>query len=179
MPNKNRNSEHMRGKWSQDQLTAALEAIQNGTSLRQASIKNNISRKTLERRFKSGNAIKNRMGPTCTIGFLFTRDDLRTLAYNFVNQLKIKHKFNNDIEKAGYDWFYSFLFRHPDISVRKSESLSLARSLYISRQKNWFLNLSDASIPSDTHFLQLRENFALPCSNRKKITFELIKNIEH
>jgi len=32
MPNKNRNSKHTRGKWSQDQLTAALEAIKKSTS---------------------------------------------------------------------------------------------------------------------------------------------------
>jgi len=36
MPNKNRNPEHTRGKWSQDQLTAALEAIKKGTSIHQA-----------------------------------------------------------------------------------------------------------------------------------------------
>jgi len=153
MPNKNRNPEHTRGKWSQDQLTAALEAIKKGTSIRQASIENGIPRKTLERRFKSGNVTKDRMGPTCTLGkkneekmvqhikimqkhgFPFTRDDLRALAYNFANQLKIKHRFNNDTQKAGYEWLYSFLSRHPDISVRKSEGLSLARSLSMNRQK--------------------------------------------
>lgn len=95
MPNKSKNLEHMRGKWSQNQLTAALEAIQKGISVRQASIENNIPRKTLERRFKSGNATKDRMGPSCTLGkkneekmvqhiktmqkhgFPFTRDDLK------------------------------------------------------------------------------------------------------
>jgi len=68
MPNKNRNPKHTRGKWSQDQLTAALEAIKKSTSIRQASIKNGIPRKTLERRFKSGNITKDRMRPTCTLG---------------------------------------------------------------------------------------------------------------
>jgi len=51
------------------------------------------------------------------------------LAYNFANQLKIKHIFNNDTQKAGYEWLYSFLSRHPDIFICKSEGLSLARSL--------------------------------------------------
>jgi len=67
--------------------------------------------------------------------FSFIRDDLRALAYNFANQLKIKHRFNNDTQKARYEWFYSFLSRHPDISVRKSEGLFLARSLSMNRQK--------------------------------------------
>lgn len=153
MPNKNKGANHVRGKWSQEQLTAALEVIQKGTSVRQASIENGIPRKTLEKRFKSGKVTKDKMGPTCTLGkkneesmvnhikamqkhgFPLTRDDLRTLAYNFANQLKIKHRFNNDTQKAGYEWLYSFLSRHPDISIRKSESLSLARSLSMNKQK--------------------------------------------
>jgi len=70
MPNKNRNSKHTRGKWSQDQLTAALEAIKKSTSIHQASIENGVPRTTLERKFKSDNVTKDRMGPThtCTLG---------------------------------------------------------------------------------------------------------------
>lgn len=119
----------------------------------QASIENGVPRKTLERRFKSGNTTKGGMGPTCSLGmkneermvhhiktmqkhgFPLTRNDLRSLTYNFANQPKIKHKFNNNTQKAGYEWLYSFLSRHPNVSVRKSESLSLARSLCMNREK--------------------------------------------
>ena len=67
--------------------------------------------------------------------FPLIRDDLCTLIYNFVNQLKIKHRFNNDTQKAGYNRLYSFLSRHPDVSVHKSEGLILARNLCMNRQR--------------------------------------------
>ncbi|KAL6258256.1 hypothetical protein P5V15_010189 [Pogonomyrmex californicus] len=150
MPNKSRNSEHMRGKWSQDQLTAALEVIQKGISKRQASIENNIPRKTLERRFKSGNneeRILRHIKIMQKHSFSFTRDDFRTLAYNFTNQLKIKHRFNNDTEKADMT---SFIHFYLDILifviVRKSKSLSLARSLYLTlkRQNDEIVHLTSS-----------------------------------
>ena len=56
MPNKNNNPGHMRG-WSQNQLSAVLEVIQRGISIHQASIQNDISKKTLERRFKFDNVL--------------------------------------------------------------------------------------------------------------------------
>lgn len=69
MPNKNRNLHYaVRGKWSQNQLTAAVEAIQKGISVRQASIQTGVPRKTLERRFKSGKVIRDKMGPSYIFG---------------------------------------------------------------------------------------------------------------
>ncbi|KAJ8881381.1 hypothetical protein PR048_017862 [Dryococelus australis] len=59
-------------------------------------------------------------------GFPLTRDDVRSLVYNFATQSGILHRFNNDNEKAVYDWLQLFLSRNPDISVRKSEGVSLA-----------------------------------------------------
>lgn len=35
--------------------------------------------------------------------------------------------FNNKKGKAGYNWLQLFLFRHPDLSLRKPESISLAK----------------------------------------------------
>lgn len=60
-------------------------------------------------------------------GFPLTRDCVRSLAYEFAVQLGLKHKFNDEKRKAGYDWLQLFLSRHPDLSVRKSEGVSLAR----------------------------------------------------
>ncbi|XP_064482894.1 tigger transposable element-derived protein 6-like [Ornithodoros turicata] len=40
----------------------------------------------------------------------------------------IKNSFNKSKREAGKDWFQSFLRRHPDLSIRKSEGLSLARA---------------------------------------------------
>ncbi|CAF4927427.1 unnamed protein product [Pieris macdunnoughi] len=61
-------------------------------------------------------------------GFPLTIDDLRTISFKFAEQLAIKHIFNIGSEKAGYDWVHMFLKRNSDISLRKSEGVSYARS---------------------------------------------------
>jgi len=48
---------------------------------------------------------------------------------------------------AGYEWFYSFLKRHPDIGIRKPEPLSIARAMGMNQTvvTKWFDEL-EASI---------------------------------
>ena len=122
-----------------------MAAIQNNQmSVRLATVSFGIPKKTLERRVKSSN--KTKLGPHSVFGsaheqrlvrhikemqksgFPLTRDDLRSMAYKCAVQLGIKHRFNKEDEKAGYVWLQSFLTRHSDISIRKAEGLSLARS---------------------------------------------------
>ena len=55
--------------------------------------------------------------------------------YAFAVQLGIKHKFNCRTEKAGYDWFHSFLSRNPEITIRKSEGVSIARSAAMNKDE--------------------------------------------
>lgn len=155
MPNKYiRKSVQTRGTWSQHDLSEAIKSVVNGnSSVRRASAEFNIPRKTLERRIKTGNSQKGNMGPSSVFGienerrlsrhilsmqnrgFPLTRDDLRSIAYQFAQQLQIKHKFNNETEKAGYDWLSLFLSRHPEISVRKSEGVSIARATAMNRNE--------------------------------------------
>lgn len=148
-----RKKDSNRGSWTSENLSNAIEAIRNGLSIRKASIEHGVPRKTLERRFKSGNITKGTMGKQCILGnenetklaqhikkcqkhgFPMTRDDLRTVAYKFANQLGIKHSFNDDEQKAGYDWLQLFLSRHPDLSIRKAEGLSMARSLALNKEE--------------------------------------------
>jgi hypothetical protein len=42
-------------------------------------------------------------------------------------KLGLQGNFNEDKKVAGYDWFWSFMQRHPDLSVRQAEGLSTAR----------------------------------------------------
>lgn len=155
MPNKyTRKSVHTRGNWSQEDLTNAISSIVNeNMAIRRASIEFKIPRKTLERRIKTGNHQKGNMGPSCIFGkenedrlsrhilimqrrgFPLTRDDLRTIAYQFAQQLNIKHRFNSQVEKAGYDWLSLFLSRHPEVSIRKSEGVSIARTMAMNRKE--------------------------------------------
>lgn len=66
-------------------------------------------------------------------GFPLTIDDKRKIAFSSAEQLHIKHRFNQNSEKAGYDWLQLFLKRNPDITLRKSEGVSYARSQSMNR----------------------------------------------
>ena len=63
------------------------------------------------------------------------RDDLIKTAFKFAEQLGVKHRFNMSTEKAGYDWVQMFLKRNSDISLRKSEGVSYARSQGINKME--------------------------------------------
>lgn len=152
-----------RGSWKEEDLKNAINKVNNdGYSVRKASMEFNIPRKTLERKLKTGCDSKIPMGPSSCLGtanelrlvrhikkmqahgFPLTRDCVRSLAYDFAVQLGLKHKFNNEKGKAGYDWLQLFLSRHPDLSVRKSEGVSLARVQGMNRDevKEYFNLLS-------------------------------------
>lgn len=120
-----------RGNWTQDQLSNAIIF--------------NIPSKTLKRRLKKINPSKGHLGPGTTfgfenerrlcrqpqkmqsMGFPLTRSDLRTMVFKFAQQLNLKHKFNTEKQKAGYDFVTGFLERNQDIKIRKSEGISIAR----------------------------------------------------
>ncbi|KAF9411049.1 hypothetical protein HW555_010051 [Spodoptera exigua] len=155
MPNKyQRKAIATRGCWSEDSLKAAINSIKNGEmSVYRAAVIYGIPRKTLERRYKTNNDKKGPMGPTSMLGdqnekkladhiktmqgtgFPLTIRDVRVIAFQFAEQLNIKHKFNKSEEKAGYDWLQMFLRRHPDIVLRKSEGVSIARCQGMNRNE--------------------------------------------
>ncbi|XP_035432885.2 uncharacterized protein LOC118264478 [Spodoptera frugiperda] len=155
MPNKyQRKAIATRGCWSEDSLKAAINSLKNGEmSVYRAAIIYGIPRKTLERRYKTNNDKKGPMGPTSMLGeqnekkladhiktmqgtgFPLTISDVRVIAFQFAEQLNIKHKFNKSEEKAGYDWLQMFLRRHPDIVLRKSEGVSIARCQGMNRNE--------------------------------------------
>ena len=59
---------------------------------------------------------------------------MRRVAYRMAKELGIPNKFNNETETAGYDWLNSFLRRNPDLAIRESEGLSLARARGMNRE---------------------------------------------
>ena len=44
-------------------------------------------------------------------GFSLTRNDVRSLAFNLAESLKIDHRFNREEGLAGWDWLWGFLKR--------------------------------------------------------------------
>lgn len=126
-----------RAKWTQEDLTQAINAVNEGfISSRAASIEHGVPRTTLERHLKLGNKEKKRQGRTPVLGryekeleeFLFslqndgikwTVADLRRIAFEFAEKCDVKHHFNKEKRLANYNWVNSFLNRHPRLSAEK------------------------------------------------------------
>lgn len=71
--------------------------------------------------------------------------NVRQLAFECTEHLKIPHKFNQEKQCTDYAWFILFMRRHPDLSMRKSEGLSVARVKGLSRKRvEEFYDLLDA-----------------------------------
>ncbi|CAH1995203.1 unnamed protein product [Acanthoscelides obtectus] len=69
----------------------------------------------------------------CQAGFAPGRITVRKMAFHFAEKLNIKHTFLKETGKAGIQWLRSFIERNPDLSIRQSEGLSLARALGMNR----------------------------------------------
>lgn len=86
-----------------------------------------------------------------SVGFAPSRDTVKRLAYQFAEKLNIQHKFSNEQQKAGDHWFRSFLERNPELSIRQSEGLSLARAQGLNRDevRKFFDLLTSVLIEND------------------------------
>lgn len=67
----------------------------------------------------------------CLFGLTCT--DVRKLAYTLAVKNGYDNLFNSMTEMAGYHWYYGFLHRHPEISLRKPENTSANRSRSFNR----------------------------------------------
>lgn len=57
-----------------------------------------------------------------------TLTDIRELAFQLAEKNKIPHTFNMEKKRAGKDWLYGFLNRHPKLSLRNRGKNSVART---------------------------------------------------
>ncbi|XP_072392195.1 uncharacterized protein [Diabrotica undecimpunctata] len=128
----------------------------------------NIPASTLRRRISNNDCKKHTLGPSSTLGlverkivthvkklqqrgFAPTREDVCSMAFKLAERMGIPHKFNKNTEKAGYPWLTLFLSRNPDLSVRKAEGVSLARSNGMCRKdvEQYFILLDSILIELD------------------------------
>lgn len=135
-----------RNLWEPSNLSRAIEAVQkNEMTIRQASVEYDIPKSTLYDRLKSQNftapssgkktvfneemegALKNHILQMSNIFHGLTTKEVRRVAYEFAENVNKDHPFNKEKQQAGWDWFYSFLNRHPDLKLRTPEATSLNR----------------------------------------------------
>lgn len=132
-------------------MERALSTMQRGDmGLNAASKSYGVPKATLSRHEKCQNLYANGTvkyhGQSCTLTesmeeelvehclqlesmyFGLRVDDLRRLAFDLAEANGINHNFNREERMAGKKWYYAFMRRHPQLSLRKPENTSLARA---------------------------------------------------
>lgn len=84
-------------------------------------------------------------------GFAPCRDSVKYIAFELAEKLNITHTFNKESKQAGYDWLHSFQARNPNVVIRKSEGVSVARAKGMNKQtvKDYFELLKNVMEKND------------------------------
>lgn len=146
------------GTWESENMERALSSYRNGVmGLNEAARTFSVPKATLKRRIDGTNNVAkegNKNFGRCVdlpkeveedlvkhILFLeerffgMSRDDLKNLAFQIAEANRIPHRFNQKKKQAGDKWYYSFLKRHPEISLRQPEATSIARARGFNKEK--------------------------------------------
>lgn len=140
--------------WSVERMTAALnKVLSNEMSIREAAVAFDVPKSTLHDKavsIKSGKEtlLEPKLGRFASTFphefeekllahvsdlsrrcFPLNRKEFLKLAFDLAEHLKVPHQFNMTKGTAGKHFYYNFLARHPDISLRTPESTSIMRAV--------------------------------------------------
>lgn len=144
-------------KYSEESLNKAIEEVNNGMPKRTACKKYKIPRATLQFRF-SEKFTKSSHGPSPILssqeedllvnwindcqrkGFPRRKEDIQRSVKQFLDDSPRENPFKNNLPGDG--WYKAFMKRHPNLTTRKSEGVSVASSA-ISEQdiRKWFYDI--------------------------------------
>lgn len=143
-----------KGSWEPQSLQTAIDKVMSKKlSVRQAAMQYNIPKSTIHDRIKALNrgeevSMKPKLG-RFTSAFSaeyelvlkdhikdlsnrcmpFMKNEFLKLAYDIAEFMKIPHRFNIEKGCAGKHFYYDFMKRHSDISLRAPESTSMMRAV--------------------------------------------------
>lgn len=143
-----------KGKWDQKSLQTAIDKIlSKELSLGVASLRYNIPKSTLHDKvsaLKRGEEVTlqpkigrftntfspeyeqvlvNHVKDLSNRCMPLAKKEFLQLAFDLAESLKIPHRFNKDKGIAGKHFYYEFMRRHPDLSLRTPESTSMMRAV--------------------------------------------------
>lgn len=144
-------------KWSTEELSLAIRAFENGEMGLNACAKTyRVPKASLKRHLESKNKIANGPKkfhggvPTFSIDieneikahllsleammFGLSPMDVRKLAFEIAEKNNLPHNFNTENACAGKKWYYNFMKRNPELSLRQPENTSLARAKGFNRE---------------------------------------------
>ena len=67
-------------------------------------------------------------------GFTLTPQNVRKSAFDYAEKKALEHPFNRETRSVGKDWLRLFLKRHPGLSLRTLQQLSLARAKGLNKE---------------------------------------------
>lgn len=158
-----------RGIWNEDNLKRAVNAVlQSNMSKKCAARQYGIPRSTLIRHIQSAEAglgVAKHLGRSTVLNedqeaelvttildmerrlFGLTPTDVKKLVFQYCEKLDIKHPFDASDKSAGRYWLKGFLSRHPELSIRKPEAVSIQRAAGFNLVKaNIFYDLIEKTI---------------------------------
>jgi len=153
-----RKSAGIRGKWSEEKMQKAIEAVKDNTlGLNKAAKFFCVPKATLQRHVHGTNKraregmkslgrstdlpleIENDLVEHILLlesrFYGLTRTSLLSLAFQIAEINNISTRFNTESRRAGKEWLRRFLLRHPELSLRIPEATSLARAAGFNRQR--------------------------------------------
>lgn len=165
--------------WNEINMSSALQDVRKRKiSINEASRRNKVPKTTLIRRLDGINKIakEERMlvGSQSDIPpemeeelcnhilelearlYGITPYDVRKLAFEIAQMNKLKHRFNVEKKIAGKKWYYSFMKRHPHLSLRQPRATSFNRATGFNKSAvndffSKFLNCIDEHDINDPH----------------------------
>jgi transposase len=143
-----------RGSWRVEDMKKAMESVLVAKmSVREAADRFNLPKSSLQDRIskiRKGSEVHvppklGRFERTFTVEYEeelanhikslddrlmpLTRQEFLKLAFSLAEELKVPHRFNKEKGVAGKDFYYDFMKRHPQLSLRTPESTSLMRAV--------------------------------------------------
>lgn len=143
-----------KGSWEPQSLQTAIDKVMSKElSIRQAAMRYNIPKSTIYDKIKALNrgeevTMKPKLGRfTNTFSAEYEqvlvdhikdlsnrcmplmKKEFLKLAYDLAEVMKIPHRFNKEKGSAGKHFYYDFMKRHSDISLRTPESTSMMRAV--------------------------------------------------
>ena len=146
------------GQWEEENMERALQAVRNGDmGLNAAAKQYSVPKATLKRHLDGKNWFA--VEKTKVIGsvsdippevekeicqhvmkleecmFGITPKDLRMIAFEVAERNNIPHRFNREKKIAGKKWYYNFMRRHKELSLRQPEPTSMARATGFNKER--------------------------------------------
>lgn len=166
---RNYTKKNIRAKWSTEALQDSLDAVNGGMKISDASKMFGISWSTIKDHVKqrSRNAAgvpgrPKKVGRTAVFSekqeleivdycleiskrfYGLTVNEFRSIIFQFAEKLGLNHPFNKTEKKAGIDFYYGFMKRHRNLSLRTPEATSINRVISFNRTAidTYFNNLN-------------------------------------